>query len=242
MVSDQKPFAGGVWPLAKVMEYLCSPFRRWPERLQQLSRGLDQSNRASQACLTRPESGFGSLSSVLLRRDIQPYRRQVEMHGFDVLDDEALAVMGHQLADGEVGFAVRPRLFQESGFFGSRNATNETEPASPGKLTRHVTRLAVGQKQTATDLVFAQDLHGTLNAPQAILVKTNSGRHDLAGTLDRPIQSDFGLCPVVFLQPRSGHDREREANHEGRRDGGTWYQIQKALFQLSPTVVGRFIR
>jgi hypothetical protein len=143
-----------------------------------------------------------SAAAPWLGSEVEPDRGNRGIGRFEVLDDEALALVGPELVEVEVGLAVEAGGGDEGRLLIDRHPTHEAESAGAGKLAFDVLRCAVLGKAKPRDpgLAAGRD-HGTAGAAQAVLESVHPGRHLLGRAPRHGIEAGLGQRPVVAGLP-----------------------------------------
>lgn len=160
---------------------------------------LHQADRAGQGGLAAAHGRLCGAATVALGGDIQADGRGIARHRLDVLDDEALALMGIDLPDLEVRLAIGTRTGQESGFLLARHPADVAEATCAGVLLIQVAGLAVALELLPADLRLADHVDRTADAAQTVLVDPQAGLQVALDLVRRAAQ--LGL-QVAFVLPR----------------------------------------
>lgn len=176
-------------------------------------RGGLQLQRTGQMNVGVPHGQHGGLATDGIGRRIHADGLQIAPGGFQVLDDVAIACMGDEGMDGEVGRAIGTGLGEKGGLFALRHAADEADAAGTAKFLAQVMDAAIIAKQLARQIAPG-DHHHIAHADQAVFVDAQPIQHLIANVVGDVIQGAAQLLIVALGQMAHGQTGQQDAEQK----------------------------
>ncbi len=136
-----------------------------------------------EAQFTAVDRLLSCLASVRFRGDIEPQRRIIERRRLDVLNVQAITLVGLLIGQGVAGAYIGMGAREKIQLIRHRHSTNKTKAPRAWELAGDIPRLAITLELFQRQLIGPSHQHSPAGAAQAILVELDTLDHRAHGGL-----------------------------------------------------------